>query len=432
MKDINDIDILLIVHPKNLSQETLFAKDQYILKGGRTIICVDPHCFADDSNRANGGLMMGQEDTQSSDLNVLLKTWGLEMPKSMFAGDIDLAERRAVTQTGPVQQIIGLLDLRPGCFNKDNVITAQLNEVRVLFSGVLNVINDPNQPKDEKSQIERTPLIMTTDKGNSFSVTSPYELSLLIDPSNLMKRFVPGTRPVTMGYLLTGRFKSSFPNGIEVEADSDAQASDDPNQPEPAKKQIKGLTEAQNECAVTVFADVDFISDILAYQNVGFGMAVVADNSALLFNTIDDLSGSTDLISVRSRGNFKRPFLVVDEIEKKAEAATAGELDAIDSSIAVYNAQLQRILSSAQEGEEELIGNQINQQRRALEEKIYEAQKQKRLINMTKYEKIDSLGIKLQRANTIAVPAVILLIAIVLWIWRSFRKRHYISHTSDA
>ena len=192
------------------------------------------------------------------------------------------------------------------------------------------------------------------------------------------------------------------------------------------------MTEAQNECAVTVFADVDFISDILAYQNVGFGMAVVADNSALLFNTIDDLSGSTDLISVRSRGNFKRPFLVVDEIEKKAEAATAGELDAIDSSIAVYNAQLQRILSSAQEGEEELIGNQINQQRRALEEKIYEAQKQKRLINMTKYEKIDSLGIKLQRANTIAVPAVILLIAIVLWIWRSFRKRHYISHTSDA
>ena len=429
--DINDIDILLVIHPKNLPQETLFAIDQYVLRGGRTIICVDPHCFADNSNRANGGMMLGQEGTQSSDLNVLLKTWGLEMPKAEFAGDLQLAERRAVTQTGPVQQIIGLLDLRPGCFNKDNVITAQLNEVRVLFSGVLNEINDPNQPRDEKSQIERTPLIMTTDKGNSFSVTSPYEL-MLLDPSTLKQRFIPGTKPVTMGYLLTGRFKSSFPNGIEVEADSDAQASDDPNQSEPAKKQIKGLTEAQNECAVAVFADVDFISDILAYQNVGFGMAVVADNSALLFNTIDDLSGSSDLISVRSRGNFKRPFVVVDDIERKAEAETADKLAVIDQSIAQYNAQLQSILASAQEGQEELIGNKINQERRVLEEKIYEAQKQKRLINMEKYEKIDNLGIKLQRANTLAAPAVILLIAIVLWLWRSFRKRHYISHSSDS
>jgi ABC-2 type transport system permease protein len=151
-----------------------------------------------------------------------------------------------------------------------------------------------------------------------------------------------------------------------------------------------------------------------------------------LFNTIDDLSGSSDLISVRSRGNFKRPFVVVNEIERKAEAETSAKLNAIDQSIAQYNAQLQSILASAQEGQEELIGNKITQERRVLEKNIYEAQKQKRLINMEKYEKIDSLGIKLQRANTLATPAVILLIAIVLWLWRSFRKRHYISHSSDA
>ena len=435
VNDINDIDILLIVHPKNLPQQTLFAIDQYILKGGRTIICVDPHCFSDNSNQANGGLMLGDDSSQGSDLNVLLKTWGIEMPKSEFAGDMKLAESRAVSQNSRVQPIIGLLDLTRDCFNKNCVITAQLNEVRVLFSGVLNVIEDPNQPKDKHSQIERTPLIMTTDKGNSFSVTSPYEL-MLLDPSILMQKFNPGTKPVTMGYLLSGHFKSSFPDGIELEADNPKQASSDesgePNQPEKIKKQIKGLTEAKDECVVAVFADVDFISDLLAYQDVGFGMAVVADNSALLFNTIDDLSGSSDLISVRSRGNFKRPFIVVDEIEKQAETETANKLAEVDGLIASYNAKLQSILASAGEGQQVVIGSEILQKRRELEEKIYEAEKKKRLINMEKSEKIDQLGKELQRANTIFAPAVILLVAIVLWLWRSLRKRHYISHTSDA
>jgi ABC-2 type transport system permease protein len=432
VNDINDIDILLVIHPKNLPQQTLFAIDQYILKGGRTIICVDPHCFSDNSNRANGGLMIGSDSSQGSDLNVLMRTWGLEMPQGKYVGDKNLAESRAVSQTGRVQPIIGLLDLRKDCFNKNNVITAQLNEVRVLFSGELNVIDDPNKTEDKDSKIERTPLIMTTDKGNSFTVTSPYEL-MLVEPAALMQRFVEGTKPVTMGYLLSGHFKSSFPDGIDIEAASDDSSSSEPNDPnKPQKKHIDGLKQAQENCAVAIFADVDFISDALAYQNIGFGMAVVADNSALLFNTIDDLSGSSDLISIRSRGNFKRPFIVVDEIEKKAEAETADKLAAVDGMIANHNAKLQSIVSSAKEGQDVVIGSEILAQRRDLEKKIYEAERQKRQINMEKREKIDQLGTKLQRANTIAAPAVILLIAIILWLWRSFRKRHYISHTSDA
>ena len=150
VNDINDIDILLVIHPKNLPQQTLFAIDQYILKGGRTIVCVDPHCFSDTSNQANGGLMMGSNSSQSSDLNVLMRTWGIEMPQGEYVGDKNLAESRAVSQTSRVQPIIGLLDLKGNCFNKNNVITAQLNEVRVLFAGELNVINDPNKPEENR------------------------------------------------------------------------------------------------------------------------------------------------------------------------------------------------------------------------------------------------------------------------------------------
>ncbi|MBN1975020.1 MAG: GldG family protein [Sedimentisphaerales bacterium] len=436
VNDINDIDILLVVHPKNLPQQTLFAIDQYILKGGRTIICVDPHCFSDPSRNVNQGLMLGSESTQASDLNVLLRTWGIEMPRSEFAGDLKLAESRAVSQNTRVQKILGLLNLTRDCFNRNNVITAQLNEVRVLFSGVLNLVADPNKPEDKEFPIERTPLLMTTDKGNSFAVTNSYEL-MLLDPSIFLQRFIEGTKPVTMGYLLSGRFKSSFPDGIEIETAADGQESssdsEDPNQPKTAKKQIKGLMQSEKDCAVAVFADVDFISDMLAYQNfLGLSKAVVGDNSALLFNTIDDLSGSSDLISIRSRGNVKRPFIVVDEIERKAEAETAAKLASIDAEIAGFNAKRQSISPAAGQDQELVISKEILKDIRDLEEKIYQKQKERRLINMEKSEKIDRLGRKLQRANTIAAPAVVLFIAIVLWLWRSMRRRHYISHSSDA
>lgn len=436
VNDINNVDVLLIIHPKKLPQQALFAIDQYVLKGGRTVICVDPYCFSDNSNRMSGGMMLGSDTSQASDLNVLMKTWGIEMPEGEFAGDRKLAESRALSQTGPVQPIIGLLDLTRDCFNRNNVITAQLNDVRVLFSGVLNVVTDPNKPEDKNSKIERTPLIMTTNKGNTFEVSSPYEL-LALNPPALMQRFVDGTKPVMMGYFLSGRFKSSFPDGVEIEVPNDkiksSDKSSDPNQPKTLKKKITGLKEAAENCAVAVFSDVDFISDVLAYQDfMGFGKAVVGDNAALLFNTIDDLTGSSDLISIRSRGNFKRPFTVVDEIEKKAEADSSQQLTLIDAEIAGYNTKLQAILSSTGKGQEELLSDKIKQERRDLEDKIYNANKKKREINKVKLDKIEHLGTKLQRANTLAAPIVVLLIAIVLWLWRSMRNRHYITHASDA
>ncbi len=138
------------------------------------------------------------------------------------------------------------------------------------------------------------------------------------------------------------------------------------------------------------------------------------------------------MISIRSRGNFRRPFLVVDRIEKEAEAETAKELAAIELKIAGFNRELQSILASAKEGEEEVIGSSIMQKRRELELEIQRANSEKRVIQMKKREGLDSLGGTLQRANTLIAPAVILIIAIVVGVRRSIRKRHYISHKSDA
>jgi ABC-type uncharacterized transport system involved in gliding motility auxiliary subunit len=424
--EIKDVDILLVIHPKGLPEKTLFAIDQFVLKGGRTIVCIDPYCLADRQDRME--MQRGAPPSQASGLNRLLQTWGLEMPANTFAGDRSLALKASIMQNQKPEKIIGFLNLTPPqSFNTGTVITAELNQVRFLFAGVLREIADANEQED--AQIKRTSLVTTTNRGNRWRVSSPYEL-MMPNPSRLMDKFIDGTEPVVMGYLVTGRFKSSFPEGIEIEVGEEAE---DPNETKKVKKRITGLTEAEEQdCAVVVFSDVDFISDMLAYRNFFFGKVVSGDNSALMMNTIDDFGGSGDLISIRSRGNFKRPFIVVDEIEKQAEAETAEEEAKINAEIAGFQSELRTILASAKEGEEEVIGSSILQKKKDIELKIHQAQRQLRRVKMKRRERIEHLGNMLRNFNMLMAPAVILAITIVLGIRRSVRKRHYISHASDA
>ncbi len=429
VNDINDVDILLVIHPKNLPEKTLFAIDQFVLKGGRTIVCVDPHCFSDRPPQMQ--MQMQMQHDHSSNLNTLMRTWGIEMPANTFAGDRNLATMATIRANQRPDRIIGYLTLTPegNCFAKDNVISADLNNVRFLFGGALKEIVDANEAEADTSSIERTPLITTTSRGNSFSVSNSYELMFLDAPA-LMRKFSDGSKPVAMAYLITGRPKSSFPDGIKVEVESPDP--NDPNETVTTTKQVAGLTEAQEDCAVIVFSDVDFISDSIAYQSSFFGKVVMGDNSTMLLNAIEDLSGSSDLVSIRSRGNFKRPFVVVDEIERQAEAETAEEVAKINAQIAGFQSELQSIVSSAKEGEEEIIGSSIMQKKQELELKIHQAQRQLRQVKMTRRERIEQLGNKLRQANMLGAPTIILIIAIVLGIRRSARKRHYISHASDA
>jgi ABC-type uncharacterized transport system involved in gliding motility auxiliary subunit len=424
--DINDIDILLVIHPKKLSEETMFAIDQFILKGGRAIILVDPYCYADQGNPAMG--QMGQS-SQSSSLNRLTRTLGLEMPEMMFAGDRSLSIVASATAGQRPDRIIGFLNLMPpACYNTSNVITAQLNSVRILFAGVLNKIDLPGDV-NTAGQIERTPLIMTTDKGNVFKVESAFELSMLDAPS-LMRSFSDGNKPVVMGYFVTGRFKSSFPEGINVPDKSEPK---DPNEPAKPHVHVTGLTEASADCAVVVFSDVDFISDVMAYQrNPLFGTIIVGDNSTLLLNAIDDLCGSSDLISIRSRGGIQKPFTVINDIEAKAEAETADEVAKLNAEIAGFEEELRTLVTSKDEKQKQLISSSIVQKTKDLEVKKLKAQRQLQEVRLQKRQRIEHIGNVLRTFNMLAAPVVILLIAVVLGIRRSAMKRHYISHASDA
>lgn len=203
--EIKDVDILLVIHPKDLPEKTLFAIDQFVLKGGRTIVCIDPHSYADVPDQM--AMQRGAPPAQrSSDLNRLLRNWGVEMPPKTFAGDRNLALKASLMENQRPQQIIGFLGLTPQCFNPDSVVTADLNQVRMLFPGVLKEVVSPDKNEYEV-KIDKRPLLQTTSRGNSWTLSSPYEL-MMLDPSQLMQKFVDGTEPVTMGYLLAGKFKA--------------------------------------------------------------------------------------------------------------------------------------------------------------------------------------------------------------------------------
>jgi ABC-type uncharacterized transport system involved in gliding motility auxiliary subunit len=433
IEEVKDVDILLVIHPTNLPEKTLFAIDQFILKGGRAIICVDPRCFI----QAPQDPMRRETGEPSSDLNKLLRTWGVEMLEDTFAGDRSLALYTQLERNERLQKLIGYLSLTRECVNSENVITANLNQVRLLFPGVLMKTTGA---EDEKSDAQNTiiPLLQTTDRGNTWTVEGPWDW-VRINPGQLMSYFTDGSEPVVMGYLVTGRFKSSFPEGIEVPDESseekDESASDDEKAEEKKKatKQLKGLAEASRDCAVVVFADVDFISDNVAYRDTIFGMKVaVGNNSDLLFNTIDDLGGSGDLIGIRSRGDFQRPFVVVKEIQREAEQETAEEIAGINAEKARLEKELQEIISSAKRGEESIIAETFVDKQRQLEVKIHQTERELRNVQKKRREKIEQLGSVLQNLNTWVAPAVILVIAIVLSIRRSVLRRRYVSHASDA
>ena len=260
---------------------------------------------------------------------------------------------------------------------------------------------------------------------------------MMPDYTQFLRKFTPGTEPVAMGYLVTGRPKSAFPNGIEVPVETPESNPDDPakkpeEKPEAKTQKLTGLTEASADCAVVVFADVDFISDIVAYRQTFFGMTVVEDNSALVLNTLEDLAGSSALISIRSRGNFKRPFVKIDQIESQAEEASREEETKLQAEIDEWEKQLNEKLAATKQGQDDLIANTIMSEKRQIEEKIYQAKLDLRKVKERKRKEIEQMELRLRNFCTLPGPILILVLAVLVGVRRSVMRKMYISHASDA
>ena len=379
-----DVKTLVVIHPKELSDKTLFAIDQFVLRGGRLIVCVDPFSVADfEANQQNQMMMqMGGGGASPSTLGKLFDAWGIAFDTAKVVADLSCATKLN-NGNGGVEDNPAFLSLEPANLTKSDLLTAQLSQVMMPFAGALSA----NTPKE----LTFTPLI-TTSKDNACLID---QMNAQFGMSAMRAQLKPdGTQRVLAGRL-QGTFKTAFPKGLE---------GGDTN------KVSNLLTSGTS--TVMIFGDTDFLNDRFCVQmmNTLFGNIAqpINDNLTLFGNTVEQFAGRQELIGVRSRGQFNRPFVKVDALEAKAMKKWQSEEERLEAALQ----ETQQRLSALQQkktGTERLILSK--EQQTELEQfRRTQAETRKQLKNVRKNlnSEIESLGLTLKVANIALVPLFVI------------------------
>ncbi|MDZ7840600.1 MAG: Gldg family protein [Gammaproteobacteria bacterium] len=296
-----DVDVLMVVHPRELSAGMLYAIDQFVLSGGRALVFVDPYMETEARGRGQA--------TSASDLAPLFRQWGLELEDGKVASDMRFAER--VRYQRDERQVVGefpvWLNLDPDQFNADDVVTASLGNVFMATPGVLR--------KRDGAASEFTPLIRTSDEAMDLDTSVITEAAT---PAAIIEAYEPGSESLTLAARVSGRAETAYPDGPPEPESRDQASGEDRNQAGPVGQAVSG-----GDINVVVVADADMLHEQFwaSRRNVlGNDILVPSSSNAdFVINTLENLTGSGDLISVRSRGEFTRPFTKVVEIRRAAE-----------------------------------------------------------------------------------------------------------------
>lgn len=313
-KDVTDIPedvaVLMVVHPKGLGDPTLYAIDQFVLRGGRALVFVDPHSEA-DRIPPNPQNPMGMQGPRNSDLGKVFESWGIELVKGKVAGDLPLA-KKVNFQTGSRTFVADYpiwIDLPPQSLNAEDVVTAKLPSLTMASAGILK--------KREGSDVQVTPLVETDERAMQIDAS---RLTFMPDIQGLLQEYRPEGEKLTLVARLTGKVNTAFPEGRPpVEKSEQSENPDVENE----SREHPHLAESAEPINVIVVADTDVLQDrfwVQTQQFLGQRIAIpLAANNSFVTNALDNLTGSHDLISVRNRGSSSRPFTLVRAIQQEAE-----------------------------------------------------------------------------------------------------------------
>ena len=295
-----DVDVLMLVHPKHLALKTLYAIDQFVMRGGRILLFVDPNAGGDTSGQDPSNPMAGMMADHSSDLEPLLKAWGVDYDPTKVIGDLKLGlEVRTNAQSPPVRHI-GILGLGHDDMDHKDVLTASLDKINLATAGWV-------APRPG-AKITFEPLLLSST--NAAPIPAQ-RFNALTDPSTLRDGFKPTGIRYALAARITGPVDSAFPQG----APPDVKA--------PAGPPAAHLTKSAQPANIVIIADTDVLMDYMWVQmHEVFGQRVAqafANNGDLVANILDNLSGSSALISVRGRATFSRPFERVEALRRQAD-----------------------------------------------------------------------------------------------------------------
>src|SRR3974390_63593 len=295
-----DVDVLMLVHPKQLPPKTLYAIDQFVMRGGRILLLVDPNAGADISGQDPSNPLAAAMATHSSDLKPLLATWGVDYdPTKVIGGLARGLEVRAGLASAPVRHV-GILGLRHDDMDPKDVVTASLEAINLATVGSLSA------RAGAKTTFE--PLLFSSTSAEPIPAQ---RFNALVDPSTLRDGFKSTGTRYAIAARITGPVDSAFPMGPPAD-----------QKPVPGPP-IAHLAKSSTPANIVVIADTDFLMDYLWVQTREiFGQRIAqafANNGDFVANILDNLSGSGALISVRGRASFWRPFERIEALKRQAD-----------------------------------------------------------------------------------------------------------------
>lgn len=412
LKEIeDDVDILMLVHPVDLSDDTLYAIDQYLLRGGKMIAFVDPHS---DYNAMQAGppnpYAPPQPDAPklSSDLYKLFDHWGIELEPQKVVGDIALAQKVNMGAQGEmnVVQYLPWIKLTQNNFNKEDLVTSDLKTVNMASAGHLK--------KLDKSILEFTPLMTSSTES---ALIDTKELKGQPDPEKLLKNFVSSGEKFTLAARLRGKITTLFPDGRPKK---DADGKEAPSEESVDKPLVK-----EGTLNAIIVADTDFLENRFWVQVQNFFgqplMTMQANNADFVINALDNLSGSNELISLRSRGLSARPFTLVQKLQDEAEKNYKSQAEALRAKLIQAERQIAELQSA--DGDGKILSHE---QQAAIENFRQEAvvvRRELRKVQLALRQDIRSLEKWVEFANIGLIPLLVFIFAIIFGVLR-VRRQH--------
>ncbi|MGH8298004.1 MAG: GldG family protein [Steroidobacteraceae bacterium] len=385
-----NVRVLVLVDPKNLSPATQFAIDQYALRGGHVLVFVDPLAEADQSA---GNPLQSMGADRASHLKKLLTAWGVGFDPGEVVADRGHALTVAMRQGEPPVEHLGILGLDRDSLSQSDVITAGLSNVNVETAGYLTAIKG--------TAVKFEPLIQSSADAQPMPAQ---RFAMLFNPATLLDGFKPTGVRYTIAARITGMVKTAFPDGPPKGVTLPA-----------GQRDLKASVKPIN---LVVFADSDMLADYLwVHEESLFGQNVAqawASNGDLVLNALDNLSGSSDLISIRGRAGFTRPFLRVDALRRAAEGRYHAQEAQLQQELQQTEQQLTLLQSKRNDKSAQILTPAQQSEIEHFEAERLEIRKRLRAVQAGLVSDIDKLGTELKVINIIVLPAVFALAALLI------------------
>ena len=398
----NDIDQLLVIHPKDLSDETLYAIDQFVMSGKGVIFFVDPF-----SEHEKNKVPDSEKNTKipASNLDKLFTTWGFQVNPGMIVGDVVNGRKVSLGRENnqKIVTYILWLALQENTLSRQDIVTANLDYIFVKSAGALENLNTNKNLKIE-------PLIKTS---RNAMLVERYKMQFRADPEELLKTFVSQEK----SYLLGARIKGTLNSAYSKE--------DSENFLNAGDIQYKNII---NNANILVFTDTDLLTDItwVSKQDM-FGrnnITPMADNGRLVINALESMSGGANLIGLRGRGVSNRPFLVVENIQKNAELSYREKELSLQNQLEDTEKKLQAIQNNDVANE----NNTTSQQSDTIEEfknKIYQIRKDLRDVQRQLNVDIENLETNIKLINIWLMPLIVIFLYVIILIISNRRRKEF-------